>query len=108
MFREVHLYRSYGNIDYEDRKNELVVVGYGKDIYDATDSLIRIVSDDLSEMSEYIGCKTTAFAPEIVQSFRKVKRYKLVFKEVFLILHLCISTLYPRDRMYAEATKIYK
>ena len=52
MFREVHLYRSYGNIDYEDRKNELVVVGYGKDIYDATDSLIRVVSDDLSEMSE--------------------------------------------------------
>ncbi len=72
------LYRSYGNIENEDRKHELVAVEYGKDIYEATDSLIRAVSDDLSEMSEYVGCKTTAFAPEMIQSFFKVKKYKYV------------------------------
>ena len=91
MFREVHLYRSYGNIDYEDRKNELVVVGYGKDIYDATDSLIRVVSDDLSEMSEYIGCKTTAFAPEIVQSFRKVNFTSMHFYLISKRSNVCRS-----------------
>ena len=72
------LYRSFGNLDDEVRKHELTAVEYGPDIYAVTDDLVRDVADDLAEMPKYAGCETTAFAPEPVHPFSKVKRYGYV------------------------------
>lgn len=48
----------------------------GKNIDDAAGMLIRAVRDDLAEMPEYAHCKTAAYAPEPVKSFRWVRRYR--------------------------------
>ena len=48
----------------------------GKNIDDAADVLIRAVRDDPAEMPEYAHCKTAAYAPEPVKSFRRVRRYR--------------------------------
>lgn len=40
--------------------------------------MLLSVSDDLAGIPEFAGCETTAFAPELIQSFRKVKRYDYV------------------------------
>ena len=37
------LYRSFGNLDKDVKKHELVAVEYGKDIYDVTDALIPLL-----------------------------------------------------------------
>lgn len=37
------LYRSFGNLDKDVKKHELVAVEYGKDIYDVTDALSRLL-----------------------------------------------------------------
>ena len=47
------LYRSFGNLDKDVKKHELVAVEYGKDIYDVTDALIKAAADDLAGLSEY-------------------------------------------------------
>lgn len=72
------LYCSFGKLEHNAGSHELAAVEHGSDIYDVTDALVRDVTEDLAEMSEYAGCKTTAFAPEPVQPFRKVKRYDYV------------------------------
>ena len=46
------LYRSFGSIDKDVRKHELVAVEYGKDIYEVTDALIKAAADDLAGMPE--------------------------------------------------------
>lgn len=69
------LYRSLGNLDKHVKKHELVAVEYGSDIYDVTDALVLDVTYDLAEIPEYHGCVTTAYAPEPIHSFRRVKRY---------------------------------
>ena len=48
----------------------------GSSIEEITDTLIRAVRDDLAEMPEYTHCETAAYAPELVKSFRRVKRYR--------------------------------
>ena len=76
---EIHkMYRSFGNLDNDVRKHELAAVEYAPDIYAATDPLVRAVTDDLAGMPEYARCETTSFAPELVQPYRKVKRYNYV------------------------------
>lgn len=70
------LFRSPGNLDKAVRTHELVAVETGKNIDDAADVLIRAVRDDLAEMPEYAHCKTASYAPEPVQSFRRVRRYR--------------------------------
>ena len=70
------LFRSPGDLDKAVRKHELVAVENGMSIDDVTDSLIRAVRDDLAEMPEYAHCETAAYAPEWVESFRRVKRYQ--------------------------------
>lgn len=70
------LFRSPGDLDKAVRKHELVAVESGKSIDDVTDSLIRAVRDDLAEMPKYAHCETAAYAPERVESFRRVKRYQ--------------------------------
>ena len=69
------LYRSFGNLDKDVRKHELVAVEYGQDIYAVTDALIKVAADDLAGMPEYEKFETAAFAPEPIKDFRKVKRY---------------------------------
>lgn len=56
------LYRSFGNLDKDVKKHELVAVEYGKDIYDVTDALIKAAADDLAGLSEYEKYETAAFA----------------------------------------------
>ena len=69
------LYRSFGNLDKDVKKHELVAVEYGKDIYDVTDALIKAAADDLAGMPEYEKFETAAYAPEPVKDFRRVRRY---------------------------------
>ena len=83
------LFRSPGNLDKAVRTHELVAVETGKNIDDAADVLIRAVRDDLAEMPEYAHCKTAAYAPEQVKSFRRVRRYR----------YEMMRTVYPK---YAE------
>lgn len=51
------LYRSFGNLDKDIHRHELVAVEIGADIDAVTDALIRAVTDELSGMPEYQGCK---------------------------------------------------
>ena len=69
------LYRSLGNLDRDIKKHVLVAVEIGKSIEDVENELIRDVTDDLAESEEYKGCDTSAYAPEPVRMFRRVKRY---------------------------------
>ena len=69
------LYRSFGNLDKDVKKHELVAVEYGQDIYSVTDALIKAAADVLAGMPEYEKFETAAFAPEPIKDFRKVKRY---------------------------------
>ena len=70
------LYRSFGSIDKDVRKHELVAVEYGKDINEVTDALIKAAANDLAGMPEYEHFETAAFAPEPIKDFRRVKRYQ--------------------------------
>ncbi len=69
------LYRSFGNLDKDVKKHELVGVEFGRNIDDVTKNLIRAAADDLAGMPEYEHCETAAYAPEPIHSFRRVKRY---------------------------------
>ena len=69
------LYRSFGDLDKDVKKHELVAVEYGSTIEDVEDALIKDVADDLAGDTKYAGCETSAYAPETIKSFRKVKRY---------------------------------
>lgn len=46
------------------------------DIYEITDVLIRDMTDDPAEISEYAGCDTTTSVPEPIHCTVRVKRYK--------------------------------
>jgi hypothetical protein len=70
------LYRSFGDLDRDIKKHELVAVEYGKNIDDVTNALIKAAADDLAGMPEYERSETAAFAPEPVKDFRKVRRYQ--------------------------------
>ena len=70
------LFRSPGDLDKSVLKHELVAVEIGSSIEEITDALIRAVRDDLAEMPEYACCETAAYAPELVKSFRRVRRYR--------------------------------
>ena len=70
------LYRSFGNLEKDVKKHELVAVEYGKDIDDVADALIKAAADDLAGMPEYERCETAAYALEPIKDFRKVRRYQ--------------------------------
>ena len=70
------LYRSFGNLDKDIKKHELVAVETGGNIDEVTDALIKDVVEDLAEMPEYAHCETVAYAPELIHNFRRVKRYQ--------------------------------
>ena len=67
------LYRSFGNLDKDVRRHELVAVEYGTNLEAVTDALIHAVSDDLAGTPEYANYETAAFAPEPVKEFRRVR-----------------------------------
>ena len=64
------LYRSFGNLEKDVKKHELVAVD------DVADALIKAAADDLAGMPEYERCETAAYAPEPIKDFRKVRRYQ--------------------------------
>ena len=70
------LYRSFGDLDKDIKKHELVAVETGRNIDDVADALIKAAADDLAGMPEYEHCETAAYAPEPVKDFRKVRRYQ--------------------------------
>ena len=57
------LYRSFGDLDKDIKKHELVAVETGRNIDDVTDALIKAVAD-------------AAYAPEPIKDYRKVRRYQ--------------------------------
>lgn len=71
------LYRSFGNLDKDVKKHELVAVEYGKDIYDVTDALIKAAAVTLPVCRNTEKYETAAFAPERTKDFRKTKRIRL-------------------------------
>lgn len=70
------LYRSFGDLDKDVKKHELVAVEYGDDIDGVTEALIKSAADDLAGMPEYEHCETAAYAPEPLKDFRRVRRYQ--------------------------------
>ena len=55
------LYRSFGNLDQDVKKHELLAVEYGKDIYDVTDALIKAAADDLAGLPNTKSMKPQHF-----------------------------------------------
>ena len=47
------LYRSFGDLDKDIKKHELVAVETGRNIDDVADALIKAAADDLAGMPEY-------------------------------------------------------
>lgn len=76
------VFRSFGNLDRDIRKHELIAVEYGKDIHDVTDKLIKEIEDDMTSLPEYKGWSIATYAPETVEPNRKVKRYQFVVEAV--------------------------
>lgn len=70
------LYRSFGDLDKDIKKHELVAVEIGGSIDEVTNALIKDVAEDLAEMPEYAHCEIAAYAPELIHNFRRVKRYQ--------------------------------
>ena len=70
------VYRSLGTIDRDIKKHIVAAVEYGKDVYAVTDALIKAVCDDALSIEKYRQWYTaSAYAPEPVEDFRRVKRY---------------------------------
>lgn len=69
------LYRSFGELDKDVKKHELVGVEFGKDIEEATEALMKAAENDLAGTPGYEHCQVVVHAPEPIQIFRKVKRY---------------------------------
>ena len=75
--KKYKVYRSFGKIEDQIKKHELVAIESGKDIYDATDRLIKAVCDDAAGLEKYQkGFSAYAYAPKPVEEFQKVKRYE--------------------------------
>lgn len=70
------LYRSFGDLDKDIKKHELVAVETGQNIDEVTDALIKAAAADLAGIPEYEHCETAAYAPEPINNFRRVRRYQ--------------------------------
>lgn len=70
------LFRSLGNLDQQVLKHELVAVEYGKNIDEVASTLVKRATEDLAGLTEYEHCETGAYAPELLHSHRRVKRYQ--------------------------------
>lgn len=81
--KKYKVFRSFGNVDRDIRKHELVAVEYGENIYDVTDKLIKTVTDDAAELPQYQKHFTaSAYAPEPTPDYRRVKRYAYIIMAV--------------------------
>ena len=93
------LYRSFGDLDKDIKKHELVAVETGRNIDDVADALIKAAADDLAGMPEYEHCETAAYAPEPVKDFRKVRRYQY---EMTGIVYLRVSNFIKQQKSNAN------
>ena len=69
------VFRSYGNLERDVRKHELVVVEHGANIYAVADAIVKAVRDDITGIEEYQSYEVEVYAPEPVPSGRRIKRY---------------------------------
>lgn len=60
------LYRSFGDLDKDIKKHELVAVEIGGSIDEVTNALIKDVAEDLAEMPEYAHCEIAAYATTLL------------------------------------------
>lgn len=74
--KKYKVFRSFGLIDKDIKKHELIAVVSGKSIDAAEDELMRVVREDALGIEKYEkGYTAGAYAPEEVGSDRRVKRY---------------------------------
>ena len=69
------VFRSFGNLDRDVRKHELVIVEHGANIYAVTDTPVKAVRDDATKIEKYHNYEVEVYAPEPVPSGRRVKKY---------------------------------
>ena len=81
------VFRSFGNLDKDVRKHELVVVEYGTDIYAVTDALIKAVRDDATGIEKYHHYEAEVYAPEPTPTHLRVKRYAYIITAVLSTAH---------------------
>lgn len=60
-------------------KHELIGIEFGADIYEATDDIIRAVTDDLSSTEEYSKCQIYAYPPEEIMVGKKALRSRYTY-----------------------------
>lgn len=70
------LFRSFGRLDKNVKKHELVDVVISKNIDEAAEALTKAAASALAFLPEYEHCETAAYAPKPIKSFRRVKRYQ--------------------------------
>ena len=81
--KKYKVFCSFGAIDKGIKKHELVAVENGKDIYEATDRLIKAVRDDALGMEKYQrGYTAAVYPPTEVEYFREVKRYEYYIRAI--------------------------
>ena len=80
------LYRSFGNLEKDVKKHELVAVEYGKDIDDVADALIKAAADDLAGMPEYERCETAAYPPHAEKYIRELAPFRYISSPVCTVL----------------------
>lgn len=77
------VFRSFGNLDKDVKKHELVAVEYSDNIHAITDTLIKVVSEDAAGLEKYQkGYTASAYAPEPVPSHMRVKRYAYIIEAI--------------------------
>lgn len=80
------LHRSLGSLERDIKKHELVAVEYGEDIDDVTNALMKAAEEDITGLEKYQKYyQAASYAPELVKSFMRVKRYT----------HMMTVVLYP-------------
>lgn len=81
--KKYQVFRSFGDVDRDVKKHELVAVEYGENIHAVTDTLIKVINDDAIGLPQYQKHFTASvYAPEPVASHRRVKRYAYIVEAV--------------------------
>lgn len=82
--KKYKVFRSFGKVDEDIRKHELVAVEYGENIDVVTDKLVEVINEDATGLPQYqTGFHCVADGPERIDSTtRHVKRYQYVMTAI--------------------------
>ncbi len=81
--KKYKVFRSFGKLDEDVRKHELVAVEYGPDIFTVTDEIIKAVESDAVGIEKYQkGYTALAYTLEPVADVFRVTRYSYVISAV--------------------------